>query len=69
LHVFILLIVWLNIFEHSFPVPPPQRDVEGLEKMLPSFPLFGITLGAARRDVRSAKAIVGVDFLPKPGPG
>jgi len=41
--------------------------VEGLEKMLLPFPLFGITLGAVRRDVRSAKAFV-VGFLPSPAP-
>jgi hypothetical protein len=54
---------------HSFPVPPPQCAAVGLEKMLPPFPRFRITLGATRRDVRSAKAVVDVGYLPLPGPG
>jgi hypothetical protein len=43
--------------------------VEGLEKLLPPFPFFGIILGAMRWGVRSAKAVFGFDFLPLPGPG
>jgi len=36
--------------------------------MLPPFPPFRISLGAVRRDVRSAKAVIGVRFLPLPAP-